>query len=119
MISIRYSIAAAALLAAAPALSQVAAPRQFGICGACHKVTADAKGLGPTLFRVTNRPAASVPGFAYSPALKGSKIKWTRAELTAFITAPQSRVPGTRMAYAGQKDPAAVKAIVDYLATLK
>ena len=51
--------------------------------------------------------------------MKASRLVWTRASLLRFIAAPQSTVPGTRMAYAGQKDPKAAAALADYLLSLR
>lgn len=44
---------------------------------------------------------------------------WTRDRLIRFISNPRAVVPGTRMAYPGQKDPKAAAAIADYVLSLK
>ena len=75
--------------------------------------------MGPNLWRIGGRTSGSQPEFAYSPAMKAANIRWTRRELLAFVTAPNKRVPGTRMLYAGQKDPKQAAAIADYLLSLK
>jgi len=81
-------------------------PAMFAICSGCHKVGKDEKSfLAPNLFGVGGRQAGTFPGFAYSPAMKGAKIVWTRDKLIAFITDPRKTVPGTRMIYMGQKNP--------------
>ena len=47
-------------------------------CAACHKFRADEGTLiGPNLHGVFGRPAASVEGFAYSPALRQAGLVWT------------------------------------------
>lgn len=91
----------------------------FAPCAACHGTTADAKKLGPTLFRVVGRKAGSLPGFKASPALSGSGKTWTPAELDAFLASPRKAVPGNRMPYAGMANPEQRKAVIAYLATLK
>lgn len=97
-----------------------AKPPAFAMCAACHKVEKDApKSLGPNLWGVGGRVSGTQTGFNYSPALKKAAIKWDRASLVSFITDPRSRVPGNRMAYVGQKDPAKAQAIADYLLSLK
>lgn len=97
-----------------------AAPPAFLQCKACHATTANApRGLGPSLFGVMGTQAGKRPGFAFSPALANSGLKWDRANLEAFITNPRTKVPGNRMAYAGMANPAQRKAVLDYLQTLK
>jgi cytochrome c len=92
----------------------------FGICQTCHTVTkGGGNGIGPNLFGVAGRKAASLPGFYYSPALKASNIVWTNDKLTAWVTNPAKLVPGTRMVFAGIHDPARAADVVAYLDTLK
>lgn len=113
-------LAGAALLGHVPAEAAPAArPRAFAACAMCHKVQPDAHGLGPSLWGIAGRKAGSMPGFNYSPAMKKAPIKWTRANLVAFISAPRAKVPGNRMAYVGMKSPADAAAIADYLLSLK
>ena len=88
----------------------------FAQCAVCHKIDkAGGNGIGPNLFGVVGRPAGSVPGFAYSPALTKLKIPWTVHKLDGFLTHPVSAVPGTRMPFAGIKDPASRQNLIAYL----
>ena len=104
------------LAAAGPARAEGEAPKSFAICSVCHKVSADQKnGIGPNLFGVGKRIAGTMPGYTYSPAMKASKIRWTKAQLIGFIAAPATRVLGTKMIYPGQKNPAEAAAIADWL----
>jgi cytochrome c len=112
------ALALAATASAAVAQAPVR-PATFGQCAACHKVAAgQPHGIGPNLWGVGGRRAGSL-AFAYSPAMKGSKIVWTKARLTAFIMDPRKVVPGNRMPYAGMKDAKAASALADYLMRLK
>lgn len=89
-------------------------------CAVCHSTTNPGKKLmGPTLAGVSGRKAAMVPGFAYSPAMKGAKLKWDKATLDRYLADPRRTVPGTKMVYGGVKDPAKRAAIVQYVLTLK
>ena len=115
-----HSAPAAVTVAAAAPDAGSARPPAFGTCAICHKVNAgEVSPMGPNLFRIGGRKAGSAPGYAYSPAMKGSKIVWNKANLTRFIMNPKGTVPGTKMAYPGQKDPKAAAAIADYLLRLK
>lgn len=116
------TLAAAAMLLV-PALGRAAPatpPPAFAACAVCHRTAAGAApALGPNLWQVGGRVAGTLPGFAYSPAMKASKIVWKRTALIAFLTDPRKRVPGTRMMYAGQKDPKQAAAVAGYLLSLQ
>lgn len=88
-------------------------------CAACHATTPGKKGIGPSLAGVPGRKAGAVAGFAYSPAMKKSNLKWDKANLDRFLADPRKTVPGTKMVYAGQKDAAKRSALVQYVLTLK
>lgn len=108
--------AAAALIAAAPAVSQApAAPPAFAACRACHTVQKGGRnGIGPNLHGVVGRVAAATPGFNYSPALKASKLRWDDKALNEYLAAPSKKVPGSRMPVM-TPDPAKRAAIIAYL----
>jgi cytochrome c len=67
----------------------------YAACMSCHSI--DDNDIGPRHRGVVGRPAASVPGYAYSPALKASGLVWTPANLDRWLTDPQKLVPGARM----------------------
>lgn len=95
------------------------APADFGICAACHEVTAGARpSLGPNLFGIGGRKAGSLADYDYSPEMKASGLTWSTETLQAFVMDPGKVVPGNKMDYPGA-DGAAAKAIADYLLTLK
>ena len=92
----------------------------FSRCAICHTVQkGGANGLGPNLFGVVGRKAASLSTFAYSAALKNSRITWTPDKLKNWVTSPARMVPGTKMAFAGISNPKQADDVVAYLATLK
>lgn len=85
-------------------------------CGSCH--SADQHGDGPAHRGVVGRRAGALKDFDYSPALRTSKILWTRATLKAWLTNPEALIPGQGMDY--QLDDAQEREdVVAYLATLK
>lgn len=111
------AVALAALGAAlAPSFAQTsAAPAAFAACRACHTTNKGGQNkLGPNLYGIIGKPAASVPGVSYSAALKGSKLKWDEKTLDAFLANPTKKVPGTRMPI-GTPDPAKRAAIIAFL----
>ena len=106
--------------AAAPPAPPPAAPAAFAPCAVCHAVKkGERSGFGPNLYGVAGTRAGAIAGYGFSPAMKKADVVWDRDTLDRFITAPQSVVPGTKMAYPGLKDPAKRKAVVDYLMALK
>jgi cytochrome c len=111
------------LAAAAPARAgdPVKGKQVFSqMCAVCHSA---AKGggamIGPPLYGVVDRPAASIKGFSYSTAMKTSGLTWSDAELHTYLPAPAKTVPGTKMTFAGLKNPVQVDDVVAYLDTLK
>ncbi len=85
----------------------------YQVCMGCHSLDDD--DVGPRHRGVVGRVAGSVQGYAYSPALKNSRIVWDRATLDRWLTNPQTLVPGTKMFFAmpNEKDRADV---IAYLA---
>ena len=75
----------------------------YSRCLACHALAYDR--TGPRHCGLFGRAAGSVKGFAYSEAMKRSKIVWDEKTLGRFIADPLKTVPGTAMGYAGVKDP--------------
>lgn len=109
----------AGLLVAAPAVAQDAAAGEkiFAQCKACHQVGETAKNaIGPELNGVIGRKAGAAEGYSYSAANKNSGLTWDEATFRDYIKDPKAKVPGTKMAFAGVKDP---KQVEDLLAFLK
>ncbi len=112
----------AALLLSSNAFAQegdaAAGETVFKKCTACHNV-ADAKHkVGPSLQGVIGRKPGTAEGFKYSKAMTdfGADKVWDEAHLTEYLTNPRGVVKGTRMAFAGLKDP---KDVADVIAFLK
>lgn len=61
------------------------------------------------------RPAGTVPGFAYSEAMKASGIVWDAQRLDEFLTSPIAYVVGTNMGFVGFPDPADRADVIAYL----
>ena len=72
------------------------------ICQTCHNLTKGAgPKIGPDLWGVVGRPEGSMPGFAYSDAIKSKGGDWTVEDLNKFLTNPRGYAPGTKMTFAG------------------
>lgn len=97
----------------------VARPPAFAACAACHSIEPGKNGVGPSLAGVAGRKAASLPGYAYSNALKNAEITWDAASLDRWLTSPQRAVPGTKMPFPGIADAARRREVVNYLLSLK
>jgi cytochrome c len=88
-------------------------------CVACHSFEPGGPSkIGPPLWDVVGRDIASVEGFAYSDALLAKEGEWTFEALDEFIADPRGWAPGTKMAFAGIKDPGARADVLVYLRTL-
>ena len=89
-------------------------------CAVCHAWRAGVPvAQGPTLVGVVGRPAASVPGFPYSDALKTSKIVWTEDNLKKWLADDTQMAPGTTMPNVSIADPVEQIYAVEFLKTLK
>jgi cytochrome c len=75
-------------------------------CLPCHSAGPGATvKLGPPLNGLDGRPAGTFAGFSYSDAVKNSGITWNEATFKDYIGNPMQKIPGTRMAFAGVRDP--------------
>jgi cytochrome c len=85
-------------------------------CAACHRFRAEEGTLiGPHLQGVFGRAAASVPGFAYSPALRQTGLVWTPRSLEAWLANPAGFVDGTTMAFTGYRSAEDRRDLIAYL----
>jgi len=110
-------LAAAAQAAGDPVKGAVV----FKQCAACHNIEKGGGNgsLGPNLFGVAGRNAASAPNFAYSAPFKSSGIVWTDDKLKAWVLSPQKMVPGTKMLLIHPLDDEQADDVVAYLNTKK
>lgn len=117
------AIAAIAMGAGSAMAADAAAGKDvFKQCMACHTAEQGKNKVGPSLFGVVGRPAASVDGFKYSKPMQekaAGGLVWTADNLKAYITAPKEVVPGGTMAFAGLKDADKVDNLIAFLSEQK
>jgi cytochrome c len=88
----------------------------FKKCRACHQIGEDAKNaVGPVLNGLLGRKSGTIEGFSYSDANKGSGVVWDEATFAKYIADPRAFMPGTKMAFAGLKDPEDIKDLIAFL----
>ncbi len=107
----KFTAATVALVICLPvqAYAQDAAKGEviFKKCQICHEVGPSAKvKVGPILNDVIGRQAGTLPGFAYSPAMKEAGEKgttWTDENISKYLENPRDFVPKNKMAFVGLK----------------
>lgn len=88
-------------------------------CVACHSFEQGGPTkLGPPLWDIVGHDIAAIEGFNYSPALADMEGAWGYEALDHFIENPREFAPGTRMAFAGVRQPEQRAAIIAYLRSL-
>ncbi|RBP17295.1 cytochrome c [Roseiarcus fermentans] len=120
------AVAAAPAAAKEPPLPELLAKADAGkgaadakICATCHSFEKGGPAkIGPNLWGVVGRPVASAPGFAYSDAVKSLGGDWTYDKLNGWIGNPKGMAAGTKMAFAGEKEPQKRADILAYLQSL-
>ena len=82
-------------------------------CLACHSL--EHNRVGPRHCGLFGRRAGSLPGYAYSTAMKKYGVTWNDETLDHFLQNPLQAVPGTKMGYAGVKDAGERADLIAYL----
>jgi len=113
-----------ALLVATVGIAQAqdlaAGEQSFRKCGPCHSVGEDAKNkIGPVLNGLDGRKSGTVGDYNYSDANKKADITWSEASFKEYIANPMTRVPGTKMAFAGIKNDKEIADLWGYLKQFK
>ncbi len=63
----------------------------FQQCTACHSPQKGVNLVGPSLYGIVGRPAGSIAGYSYSPAIQEAANKgliWTEENITAYLQNP-------------------------------
>jgi cytochrome c len=89
---------------------------KFALCSTCHTLAKGGPNMtGPNLNGVFGRKAGMTPGFTYSDVLKATGWTWDAGHIDTWITDPKVAVPGTKMTFAGLKDPKDRTDVIAYL----
>jgi cytochrome c len=89
---------------------------KFALCAACHTTTEGGPNMtGPNLHGVFGRKAGGLAGFSYSDPMKAAGWTWDAARIDNWIADPKVVLAGTKMTFAGMKDPKDRADVVAYL----
>jgi len=116
-VGLPFALFAVALLASAAAWAADGDPARgeavYQRCLACHAL--EHNRVGPRHCGLFGRRSGSLPGYAYSAAMKKYGVVWNEETLDRFVENPLKTVPGTRMGYAGIKDAGERADLIAYL----
>jgi len=87
----------------------------FAQCKVCHSLEAGKNMVGPSLHGLIGRRAGTVPGYAYSPAMKNANVTWNDDTLSQYLSNPKAFIPGVKLPFAGIKDPSKLGDLLAYL----
>jgi cytochrome c len=90
--ALAWSVTAASLTTAALADGDAAnGAKIFEQCAACHSSQKGVNMFGPSLYGVVGRPAGSIAGYDYSPAMQEAAKKgltWSGENIVAYLVNP-------------------------------
>lgn len=89
-------------------------------CGICHVLAAGAAHtVGPNLHGIHGREPGKAANFSYSNALTVAGGVWDESRLDAFLSSPNTAMPGTAMPFQGLKSAGERQNLICFLQTLK
>ena len=97
-----------------------AGEQSFRKCGPCHSVGEDARNkIGPVLNGIDGRKSGTAADYNFSEANKKAEITWNEETFKEYIANPMTRIPGTKMAFAGIKNDKEIADLWGYLKQFK
>ena len=118
LLGLALMLALAAICPAAAGDAE-AGKADFKKCALCHTTEAGKNKIGPSLFGVVGRKAASLDSYNYSEAMKKFDGTWDPQTLDTYLADPRATVPNTKMIFPGIKDEKERQDVIAYLETLK
>ena len=89
---------------------------KFALCSSCHTLSQGGPVMtGPNLYHILGEKAGVRPGFKFSDQMVAAGFTWDAAHLDTWITDPKAMIPGTKMTFAGLKDPKDRTDVIAYL----
>jgi cytochrome c len=89
---------------------------KFALCSSCHTLSQGGPVMtGPNLYGILGEKAGVRAGYTFSDPMKASGFTWDAAHLDTWITDPKAMIPGTKMTFAGLKDPKDRTDVIAYL----
>jgi cytochrome c len=96
-----------------------AGQRVFNQCRACHSADQGGRNqVGPNLYGVVGRKAASIENFRYSANMRQLGEQghtWTEENLRAYLANPKAVVPQGTMVYPGLRNEQQLTDVIAYL----
>ena len=104
------------IMAMFASVSAAEGAKVFKKCAACHSINEGGSNkIGPALWGVLGRSVGSVPDYKYSKAMAAYGKNWSFEEMNGFLLKPKEWIKGTKMSFAGLKDPKERAAVILYM----
>jgi len=85
-------------------------------CKACHTLNkGGSTNAGPNLYRIMGRKSGTGTGYGYSEVMRRFSIEWDDKTLASYLRDPKGDMPGTKMVFAGMKQPGQIADLIAYL----
>jgi cytochrome c len=90
-------------------------------CALCHTIgKGEPNRFGPNLFGITERKAATAPGYEYSPEfITMATWTWSPDAIASFVIAPRLTIPGNKMSVFQGVPDSELDDLIAYLAGQK
>lgn len=88
-------------------------------CVACHSFEQGGPNkVGPNLWDIVGAPKGHIEGYNYSNAITDLGGEWTYEDLDKFLESPRGYAPGTKMTFAGLRNPEDRANLIAWMRTL-